>query len=234
MHKVLVAAGLAVSLSACASTYVGKPYDRAAANVQSIGIADDALPEKATASEVASVGSNFGLVGALANAAIQQSREKAINDALAGAGFDAEARLEQRVITSLDAQGYRAKVEQNAVRQKRVYLASYNSAGDKPDAYLDIVVTNYGYLSAGVGQPWRPTVAATVRLVSASDSSKVLMENQIVYNGMYPQKGVITLSANPEYAFLDREDMLADPARLAGGIEDALNKVADTAVGLLR
>ena len=57
-----------LSVGACASPYVATPYDRASANVESIVVADDSVPEKAIAYEVASVGSNFGLIGALVDA----------------------------------------------------------------------------------------------------------------------------------------------------------------------
>lgn len=234
MRHIVLAAGLAVSLSACASTYVGKPYDRAAAQVSTVAVADDSVPAKITAWEVANAGSNFGLIGALANASITASREAALNEALTGAGFDAEAKLEARLAEILTAEGYAASVVAGPDRDKRVHLTAFPASETRPDAYLDLVVTNYGYLSAGVGQPWRPTVSASVRLVSATDATRVLMENQIVYNGMYVQRGVITLTPNPDYAFKNREDMLSDPNRLAAGLEDALNQVADTAVRLLK
>ena len=60
------------------------------------------------------------------------------------------------------------------------------------------------------------------------------MENQIVYNPLNTVQGVVTIAPNPEYAFRNRSELLADPARLAAGIEDALNQVADTATQLLR
>lgn len=235
MLRVVVGFVAALSLSACASPYVGKPYDRAGGGVQSIGLVDDSVPEKAMAYEVASVGSNFGLIGALVDAGIQQSRQDAVNSALTGLGFDAEAKLEERLATALSAQGYKVKPLQGEARSKRKFLTAYPSATSEADAYLDVVVEGYGYLSAGAGQPFRPTVYANVRLVSAKDTAKTLMENYIVYNGMSPMReGVITLSPNPEYAFNNREELLADPKRLAAGIEDALFQVADAATLLLR
>ncbi len=231
MLSVVVAA---LCLSACASAYVGKPYDRATAGVRSIGLVDDSTPEKVSAYEVASVGSNFGLVGALVDAGIQQSRTNAVNEALAGTGFEAESRLEQRVASRLTDQGYTVKVLANDPRNaKREFLVTYPGA-DGVDAYLDLTVVDFGYLSAGAGQPFRPTVFTNVRLVGARDTKKVLMENRIVYNGMRPEQGVITLSPDPKYAFENRAAMLADPKRLAGGIEEALNQVADTIAQLLK
>jgi hypothetical protein len=175
-------------LSACISPYVATPYDRTAATVQRIALVDDAVPERLTAWEVASVGSNFGLIGALADAGIQNSREDALMGALATVNFDAEARLEQRISASLAERGYEVALVEGANRERRVFLESYAGAPEGIDAYFDVVITNYGYIAAGAGQPWRPTADATVRLVRASDGS-TLMENQIAYNTMYPRAG---------------------------------------------
>jgi hypothetical protein len=224
----------ALCLSACASPYIGKPYDRASAGVRSIALVGDSTPDKADAYEVASVGSNFGLIGALVDAGIQSSRKNAVNDALAGAGFDAERRLDQLLVSRLTAEGYTVQALSNGPRNgKREFLVTYPGA-DGADAYLDLTVVDFGYLSAGAGQPFRPTVFANVRLVSARDTKKVLMENRIVYNGMRPQQGVITLTADPQYAFNNRAALLEDPKRLAGGIEAALSQVADTVAQLLK
>lgn len=224
----------ALCLSACASAYVGKPYDRASAGVRSIALVDDSTPEKASAYEVASVGSNFGLIGALVDAGIQSSRANAVNDALAGSGFEAESRLEQRLVSQLSAEGYTVQTLANDPRNaKREFLVTYPGA-EGVDAYLDLAVVNFGYLSAGAGQPFRPTVFANVRLISARDTKKVLMENRVVYNAMGPQEGVITLSPDPQYAFDNRAALLEDPKRLAAGIEEALNQVADTVARLLK
>lgn len=233
MFKKILMGLAALSVAACASPYVGTPYDRASASVTHIAMADDSVPPKLSAWEVASVGSNFGLVGALVNAGIQAGREDAMTRALSTVNFDPEARLEARVAASLATQGYDVAVVEGPLRDKREFLVSYPASSTPSDAYLDVVVTDYGYLSAGAFQPWRPTASATVRLVSASDTSNVLMENVIVYNAMYAREGVITLTANPAYSFASQGEMEADPARLAAGIEDALNQIADTAAQLL-
>ena len=88
-------------------------------------------------------------------------------------------------------------------------------------------------MSSGAGQPFRPTVGAKVKLVKVSDGS-TLMENIIIYNPLNATQGVVTLPPNPDYAFKNRSELLEDPHRLAAGIEDALNQIADTAVHLLR
>lgn len=234
MYRVAVGLIAALSLGACASPYVGKPYDRTSAAVHNLALADDSVPEKVIAYEVASVGSNFGLVGALVDAGIQSSRTAAVNEALSGVSFNGESLFEARLASVLGAQGYVVRQLDGSLREKREFLTAYPAAPEGVDAYLDIVVTGYGYLSAGAGQPFRPTAGATVRLVSAKDTGKTLMENVIIYNGMAPREGVITLTANPEYEFRNREALLADPTRLAAGLEDALNQVVDAAAKTLQ
>lgn len=219
-------------LGACASTYTATPYVPGAQSLAKVGVMDDSMPEKLSAAEVASVGSNFGLIGALVDAGVTASRQDALTDALSTVSFDAEDRLEKRVVEALGAQGVEAQVVTGPKRQKRVFLADY-PALDGADAYLDIVLTNYGYLSAGSGQPWRPTAYAMVKLVSAKDK-KTLLENHIAYNVMNAPRGVITLSPHPDYVFRNRDEMKADPAKLAAGLEDAFGQIATTAAGLMR
>lgn len=230
MIRKLFVIAAAMAVTACASPYIATPYDRPTANVTRIALVDDSLEPKAMAYEVASTGGNFGLIGALIDAGIQESRKAAVNEALDSVQFDAEAVLERRVASTLTAQGYTVEAL-SGDRAKRDFRVSYPTANS--DAHLDIVVMNYGYMASGAGQPFRPTVYAKVRLMRASDNA-MLMENMILYNPIAPTEGVITLAPNPEYAFRNREGLLEDPTRLAAGLEDALVKVADTAAQLLR
>lgn len=232
MLKKVIGLLAALSLGACAAPYVATPYDRVAANVDTIALVDDSLAPKAIAYEVASTGGNFGLIGALVDAGIQESRKNAVNAALEEVHFDAEAILESRIISTLGSDGYTVTPLVGEDREKRDLLVHYPPAPAETDAYLDVSVTDYGYLSAGAGQPFRPTVYAKVRLVRATDGA-VLMDNMILLNPIYPTDGVITLSPNPDYVFNNRGELLADPTRLAAGITDALNRVAEAAAQLL-
>src|SRR5262245_46399172 len=128
IKKICAIAGL-LAVTACVSPYVATPYDRGTASVTRIAIADDSVPERLSAWEVASAGSNFGLIGALADAGIQHDRENDMMEALAGVEFDAEATLETRVAETLTAQGYEATVLAGAnPREKRLFLERYDGA----------------------------------------------------------------------------------------------------------
>ena len=233
MIRTLVAVSAMALLSGCASTYVATPYAAGPEPIRTVAVADDSVPENLSAWEVASVGGNFGLVGALINAGVQASREDALSDALETISFDAEAALEGYVVEALAAQGVQATLLNGPVRESRVFLADYPAAPQGSQAYFDVVLSNYGYISAGHGQPWRPTADAMVRLVSVADG-RVLLENRIAYNAMNPPTGVITLTPNPEYVFTTREEMVSNPDRLANGIKDAMQRIASTAANLMR
>jgi len=233
MRRSFVAVSAMVLVSGCAANYVATPYVAGPERVARVAVADDSVPENLSADEVASVGSNFGLIGALIDAGVQESRQDALEDALETISFDAEATLERFVVDALAQDGVQATVLDGPQRQRRVFLAQYPGAPEGVQAYLDIVLTNYGYVSAGSGQPWRPTAYALVRLVSVSNR-RVLLENHISYNTMQAPRGVITLTPNPEYEFRNREELVADPERLANGIRDAMRQIATTAAGLMR
>ncbi|WP_404419086.1 hypothetical protein [Brevundimonas vesicularis] len=236
MIKKFVVVASAMLVTACATPYVATPYERSASNVRTITVLDDSAEDQAIAYEVASMGSNFGLIGALVDAGIQAERRAALNRALETASFDGETLFETRLAEKLGSQGYQVKVQKtDAPRGKRDFLVSYPTPEGPVDAYIDVVVTHYGYLSAGAFQPFRPSVGAKVRLVAANDPTKILMDNRIVCNMMNTEgSGAITLSPNPAYEFKNREALLEDPARTAAGIQDALYQVADTAAQLLR
>lgn len=234
MLRVFAALCALACLGACASPYVATPYDHAQnSSVHALVLAPGAMPQKAMAYEVASTGANFGLIGALIDAGIQSSRQDAVNKALNDDGFNAESQLQSQVVHALEAQGYTVK-PLNGPREKREFLTSYPTAEGPVDAYVDVMVGYYGYMSAGAGQPFRPTMGTKVRLVSAKDTSHVLMENMIVYNPIFASQGIITLTPNADYTFKNRSELLADPKRLEAGIQDAIGQTADTIARLLK
>lgn len=231
MKKSIAALGL-LSLGACASPYVGTPYTAPAVPVTSVGIVDDTLPDEAIAYEAASTMGNFGLLGALIDAGVQDSRKDRVNEALASVNHTPEATFEAHLIGALADAGIKGAMLQGPDREKRAFLEKYPAAPAGAQALIDFNVTGYGYVNAG-NQLWRPTVAADVKMVDAA-TGKTLMENRIVYNPVDAQAGIVTLAPNPEFVFQNREDMISQPERLAEGIDDALKQVADAAVRLMK
>lgn len=232
MKKTVLAAASLLSLSACASNYAGVPYTPTNIPITRVAVANDPLPENVIAYQVGSTMSNFGLIGGLIDAGVQSSRKGAVNEALEQFGYEPETAFKEHVIDTLAKQGITAAFFEGPDRKKREFLEVYSAESADVQAYLDLNILQYGYVQAG-GNTWRPSVLADVRMVTAG-SNTVLMENRIGYNVPDAEGGIITLSANPDYVFTNREDMTTNPQRLAQGIDDALRQVADTAAGLLR
>lgn len=228
---VFAAFGL-LSLSACGATYVPTPYTAPAQPLRQVGLIDDMLPENVMAYQVASTMSNFGLIGALIDAGVQESRRDAVNDALESISYDPEPALEAYLVAKLQEQGVTAALVPGENRAKRELLVDYPEGNGTTQAYFDLVIFNFGYVQAG-GNAWRPGAAAEVRLVEAG-TGRTLMQNVIAYNIPDARGGVITLPPDESFVFENREDMVTNPQRLAEGIDSALHKVADTAILLMR
>ncbi|QIG79571.1 hypothetical protein [Stakelama tenebrarum] len=233
MFRFFIAAALAATLGACSNSYVATPYTGSAQPITKVAISDHSTPEEIAAFESASVGSNFGLIGALIDAGVQDSREDALDAALATVDFDAEADMETALVSAFAEKGVSAAVVENGNREKGKFLVRVPDQTGEAQVFLDIVVTHWGYAASGSGKKWRPSVYASVRLLSLPDH-KTLMENRIAYNVLGAPRGVVTLAPNPEYAFENRDEMKSDPERLAEGLRDAMHRVAETAVGLLQ
>jgi hypothetical protein len=104
------------------------------------------------------------------------------------------------------------------------HFACASGASTGSDAYLDVVLVNYGYFGTTALAPYRPIVGMKFRLVRASDG-KVLMLGHFGYSVMGSD------THPPEaYDYDHYDDFSSDQERSIKGIEDGLGKAAE-AVG---
>ncbi len=141
--------------------------------------------------------------------------------------------MAEALAAALQANGYEVAAIPVARDRKDDFLSQY--PGAPADAYLDLVVENYGYLAAGIGKstPYRPFVRLKVRLVRAGDKS-VLMQDAIDYNPLNNPENVITISPDAHYEFTDFDALTGDPAGSATGLRVALDTTMKNLAGLLR
>ena len=224
-----------LTLAACASQ-PEIPYDRSAAvSNKTIGLLTPGWPSGPTSFLASNVGQSFGLVGALVNAGIQTGRESDLELILTQQKVDANSIFVTALTANLAAKGF-AIVPVMADAKRAAFLKTYPKAGtDKVDSYLDVAVTNYGYLAAGIGasNPYRPWCVANVKLIRASDGA-VLMQDSVTYNSWIDAKNVIKLSPYPEYAFAAWTDAKEAPEKTAQGVKVAAKTTADTIGDLLK
>lgn len=231
----LLALGLV--LAGCASLQE-IPYDRqAAGQIKTIGIITPHFPEDAQVVLATTVGQSLGLIGALVDAGMQAARDSDFNKIVAGANYSAKTEFLRRLSQGLEGQGY-TLVTVDAARPKMDFLKTYPAAA--VDAYLDIVVSGYGYIAAGIGSdtPYRPYFMLKTRLVRATDSA-VLMQDTVIYNPYIVQgnsqgANAVTVSPDPQYLFPTFTNLKANPELAMKGLRDAVDKSAEATFTLLR
>jgi hypothetical protein len=222
-----------VCVSACTTPLI--PYDRSTANTKTVGLLTPGWPSGPVAFLASNVGASFGLVGALVNASMQSNRDTDLIALLADHQIDGKTIFVNALTDDLQKEGY--TVTPIAADEKRNgNLKKYPVAGaNAVDAYLDVAVTNYGYMAAGISKdaPYRPWVTATVKLVSAANGS-VLMQDVVTYNSFVDAKNVILISPDPAYSFPVWDDVTADKDKAAQGVSASLKQTAGTVAGLMR
>lgn len=222
-------------LAGC-STLPEIPYDRmTAGEIKSIGIVTPKFPNEASMILATSVGQSFGLVGALVDAGLQEGRESSFKKMVTAQNFVAHDAFMQHLSAALQDHGYTLS-DVSAMRRQDNFVDKYPTGSS--DAYLDLVVLNYGYIAAGIGNstPYRPIVSVKVRLVRAIDSS-VLMQDTVLYNPYNAAGGTakaITISPNPAYEFTTFGDLEEKPEMAVKGLEDAIHQSAAAVANLLR
>jgi hypothetical protein len=237
MHIAKLGAAFAVllMLSACAGQ-PEIPYDRSASQAnKTIGLLTVGWPSGPTSFLASDPGRSFGLIGALVDASIESGRETDLEKILADRKIDANRQFVSELTDNLQAKGFTV-VPVAADSKRQNYLKKYPGAADnKVDSYLDVSVSNYGYLAAGIGSsnPYRPWLASRVKLVRAADGA-VLMQDVVTYNSFAVDKGAVILSPDEQFAFVKWTDATSDPDKTATGVSVAAKKAADAIGDLLR
>jgi hypothetical protein len=241
-------------LAACALLITGCaippeiPYDKTSATtIKTIVIVTPSVPTGSSVELASDAGQNFGLVGALVDASIASNHQAKLDGLLRARGFSAEQLVVTTLTADLQAQGYKiavAPVPRNASSDFVGHYADVTQV--KGDAYLDLVMTSYGYVAASASKdlPYRPEVVLKVRLVSALDGS-VLMQDRVLYNpitfGGQPvtvdgvrTKKAVTVSVDPAYGFARFEDITKNPDLATKGLQVALQQSTNSVSQLLQ
>jgi hypothetical protein len=229
-----IMAVMVLSVAACVKAPPEIPYERASA-LKTIGIISPSIPHDATVFLASSPGQSFGLIGALIDAGVQSHRESKFSSILSQHDFSAQDSFLKALNTNLAAHGYTVTSVTGTREKPGEFFKAYPAAEPKVDAYLDILMSTYGYYAAGVGgsTPYRPYVALQVRLVRASDQS-VLMQDSITYSAAAQGQGVITISPDPAYTYPSSDQLESDADNSVKGLQIALAKSAEAVSSLMK
>lgn len=210
-------------LAAC-NTMPTTAYNKAEANVNAVGLAPPGIPEEPGVRILASVGGNFGLIGALVEESRFAAASKELQEILAANNYDYKKDFHDSLglafadssLKLLPASGERPASE----RMK--FLTKCPAATDSQGC-LDVYVTYLGYMSAGATTDYVPTVHLTARLLRNSDGT-TLFQDQIQYNAIANSKAIV-VQPSEKYRFKDRDAMKADPKTVVAGLQEAIRAV---------
>lgn len=221
-------------LGACAAPKY-RPYDPAArTKIQTIGLLTPAVSDTVAVRMEVHPGQSFGVVGMLIAEGDMEGKTGQFTRAVKGKGFVCSKTFLAQLGAGLRDGGYDVKpVEVTRPYHEYEFLEQYPKADGSVDAYLDLYTDMVGYIAAGGGTPYRPTVYLHVRLVRATDH-KVLYQDRITYNPFGDGDGAITLTAAKGYEYWDFDDLVADPARALEGLQIAMRATGDELARQLR
>ncbi|TWT05647.1 hypothetical protein [Reyranella sp. CPCC 100927] len=223
----LLVGALALLVGACGTPSID--YSRPNAGINSIAILTPASPDSTRAVVARSPGAFFGLVGALIDVSVSNSRGAKLDAIFASQGFATLAGMQDNLAKAIERNGYSVSLV-NQPSTRMGFLDSPPINVSDADAYLDTILPVHGYATGGIGGDglWRPNIFLRVRLVRTRDNA-VLMQRAIAVDRL---PDGIRLEPNPAYQFSDFE--AADPAAVTQGMRDIVERAASTVAGLLR
>jgi hypothetical protein len=228
-----LAALLLLALTGCVTFPEPQAFNREAhTNIKNVSVLESRRTE-VRVFMLNNPGASFGLIGGLIAAADEASKEKTFRATLAKTGFDPYAYFKERLTAKMGEKGYtlvwpQAQVETAKAERESVGLRKNYGAIQTADAQLDVNLDFVGYAAAGAGagSPYRPTVTASVRLVSA-DGKQNLFTDFITYNNVFNLQKSIVLSADPaKYSYPRFNDLDTAGNDAVEGLKIAIDSVA--------
>ena len=226
-------AAVLLVLTGCVTLPEQQAYNREAhANIKTF----DVLQARNTSVSVFMLnnpGASFGLIGGLIAASDEASKEKTFRDTLAKAGFDPEAYFKERLTAHMVEHGYtlvwpQSQIETSKAQREMVGLRKAYPAVQNADAQLDVNLNFVGYAAAGAGagSPYRPTVTASVRVVSP-DGKQNFYTDYFAYNNIFNSAKSVVISADPvKYSYPHFTELNAAGPDAVEGLRVAIDAVA--------
>jgi hypothetical protein len=221
--------------TACASAPKPQPFNRQAhADIKHIAVMSWHESELQL-NMLNHPGTNFGLIGGLIAIGDLGAKQDKLQALAKAASFDHVTFFQTELDRALRERGYTVswsnplirEFDRNERGEARRVAASVERYPDA-QAHLEINLGVVGYVAAGAGdsEPYRPTVAVGVRLLSA-DGEQVLFRDSVLYHNVFDNRTAIVLEPRPEYAYPDFDALEAAGQRPVEGLGKALVAVAD-------
>lgn len=220
MFRVVGLLAFVALLSACQSMPT-TAYNKAESNVKVLGLAPMGIPKEPSVRILASVGANFGLIGAVVEESRAAAASKELQEIFAQSNYDYRKDVQDSLALAFSEISMPLSVHAGKRPEKEQFkLLTACPKSPDTDACLDVFLSYLGYMSAGATTDYVPTVHLTAKLVRSSDGV-TLFQDQVHYNAMAGTKAIV-VQPSEEYRFKDRDAMKADPQRVTAGIQHAV------------
>ncbi|MDH5484673.1 MAG: hypothetical protein OEY43_05485 [Gammaproteobacteria bacterium] len=214
-----------LSIAACAPSAVSiRPEDKA--GIKTIAILQIEEPQL----RMLNLGSGMAAMGAVGGAAIAAGDEsqKLFNE-LKKNKFSFRDQLTRDLKNQLKKVGYKTIVVKVKRADVRSLLGDYSKLRIKnADAILDVVVTNYGYVTEHFlfSPHWRPEARAFVAMAKPM-GTQVIYQDTMMYGYHNPLMSGVELDASPAFHFAEQDDVFkAGSKKIISGLKDASLKIA--------
>lgn len=133
-------------------------------------------------------GMAFGLIGGIAAAADQASKQDQLTALLKKTNLNTSRRIAEEVATRLTAMGYRSRTEEGPWEEKNGgYSLAFENIKSDADAVMIIIPTIVGFVAPGMASDYLPTITAVATLLG-KDRKNPLYRGYHVY-GWEPMAG---------------------------------------------
>lgn len=225
MIKVNLTFALMFLLTACAPSAVSiKAEDKK--SIQTIAILEIEEPQL----RMLNLGSGMAAMGAVGGAMIAAGEESAkLGKILESEKFSFQKQLTQDLQQQLKNAGYKTMIVKVPREDKRSLLEDYSKLRIKgADAILDVVVTNYGYVTEHFmfSPHWRPEARVFVAMAKPL-STENIYQDAMMYGYHNPFMSGTNLDAPEAFEFAEEEDLFnAGAPKVISGLEDASEQIA--------
>jgi hypothetical protein len=174
----------------------------------------------------------FGLIGAGIYSAEMTTKSNSFDAVMKPLGWSLSSEIVEEIATELAAAGYkvsRAKIK----RENPGLLENYKSItpleGTLPaaDAWLDVSTRDPLYVANSPTADYLPSVALTVRLVSAKEQTLLYREDLFYgYAFAAPRLAAVVIASDGKYRFPSHSDLLKNPETTLNGVKLGVSLLA--------
>lgn len=237
MLRWVAAFALVLMLSSCASPPKREIVVRdteAISSVKTIAILTPGVTSRAAAHAMLSSGSALfgGPLVIMAAADTMKKRDEEFLRALNARQYDVRASLVKALVGKLKDQGLNV-VFVEATHPNPGLLESYAQFSDvAADAYLDLYITEYGYIAEGNLSPYQPLLGIDFKLVRSADGRALLKETYL-YTALTKDPSPLHKTPDTKYNMGSFEDVMSHLDFAVEGIERGVELGAATIANTL-